>query len=114
MAAGSYLFCRRDAFEAVGGFDQSLYASEEIRFSRRLKQWGRVRNLRFCILSAWPVATSARKLEWYSTGEMLRTLALMLFFPLVVRSRRLCRFWYERPQPAPTPAPKPSEQEDRA
>jgi glycosyltransferase involved in cell wall biosynthesis len=37
-AAGSFLFCQRAAFEAVGGFDQKLYASEEVRLSRLLRK----------------------------------------------------------------------------
>ena len=41
LAAGSFIFCRRDAFEAVGGFDTRVYAGEEILLSRRLKRWGR-------------------------------------------------------------------------
>src|SRR3954452_12180897 len=33
LAAGSYIFCLRQAWEEVGGFDQGLYAGEEIFFS---------------------------------------------------------------------------------
>ena len=39
-AAGSFIFCRKEAFDAVGGFDETLYAGEELRFSRRLKELG--------------------------------------------------------------------------
>ena len=31
ITGGCFLFCRRDAFEAVGGFDEALFAAEEIR-----------------------------------------------------------------------------------
>src|SRR4051812_4352342 len=41
VAAGSYIFCLRQAWEEAGGFDQGLYAGEEIFFSRKLKRWGR-------------------------------------------------------------------------
>ncbi|NQY33043.1 MAG: glycosyltransferase [Coraliomargarita sp.] len=95
-AAGSYLFCLREAFEAEGGFDEKLYASEEVRMSNRLKRWGK-RNgkRRFEILTENPVLTSARKLEWYSGPQML---GYILLAPLAVRSRRLCAFWYKRPE----------------
>lgn len=96
-AAGSYLFCRRDAFEAVGGFDERLFASEEVRLSRRLRQWGREKGLGFTILESAPALTSARKLTWYSGSEVLCWVALMTLFPLAVRSRKLCGFWYKRP-----------------
>ena len=50
IAAGSFIFCRREAFEAVGGYDESLYASEEVRFSRLIKKWGKSNGLGFVIL----------------------------------------------------------------
>lgn len=93
-AAGSFLFCRRDAFEAEGGFDEKLYASEEVRMSKRLKRWGRKQGLRFEIIAAHPALTSARKLDWYSGPQML---GYILMAPFSVYSRRLCAFWYKRP-----------------
>ncbi len=96
-AAGSFLFCRRDAFEAVGGFDQKLYASEEVRLSRLLRKWGRERGLSFEIISSAPAHTSARKLQWYSAPKMLGWIFFMMLVPIAVRSRKLCGFWYERP-----------------
>lgn len=97
-AAGSFLFCRRDAFDAVGGYDESLYASEEVRFSRQLKKWGKTKDLTFTILDHAPARTSARKLNWYSGPQILGWVALMIVMPLAVRSRKLCGFWYDRPQ----------------
>ncbi|MGJ8637830.1 MAG: glycosyltransferase [Opitutaceae bacterium] len=97
IAAGSYIYCRRDAFEAIGGFDEKLYASEEVRLSRKLKQWGKERQLRFEILTLAPALTSARKLQWYSGPQILGWIALMMLMPIAVRYRKLCGFWYKRP-----------------
>jgi glycosyltransferase involved in cell wall biosynthesis len=97
IAAGSYVYCRRDAFEAIGGFDEKLYASEEVRFSRKIKRWGKARQLSFDILSHAPVHTSARKLEWYSGPQIVGWVALMMVMPIAVRYRKLCGFWYKRP-----------------
>ena len=33
FAAGCFIYCRRDGFEAIGGFSEKVYASEEIWFS---------------------------------------------------------------------------------
>jgi glycosyltransferase involved in cell wall biosynthesis len=96
-AAGSFLFCRRDAFEAIGGFDQKLYASEEVRLSRLLRKWGRERGLSFEIITSAPAHTSARKLQWYSGPKMLGWIFFMMLVPIAVRSRKLCGFWYDRP-----------------
>ena len=98
IAAGSFIFCRREAFEAVGGYDESLYASEEVRFSRLIKKWGRSNDLDFVILDIAPALTSARKLNWYSGPQILGWIALMILMPLAVRSRKLCSFWYVRPK----------------
>ena len=40
MAAGAYLFCTREAFDAVGGFDETLFATEELTMSRALRRVG--------------------------------------------------------------------------
>jgi glycosyltransferase involved in cell wall biosynthesis len=98
IAAGSFIFCRREAFQAVGGYDESLYASEEVRFSRLIKKWGKSYGLDFVILDKSPALTSARKLNWYSGPQILGWIALMILMPLAVRSRRLCSFWYKRPK----------------
>jgi glycosyltransferase involved in cell wall biosynthesis len=98
IAAGSFIFCRSEAFQAVGGYDESLYASEEVRFSRLIKKWGRSNDLDFVILDKAPALTSARKLNWYTGPQILGWIALMILMPLAVRSRKLCSFWYERPK----------------
>lgn len=97
-AAGSFLFCRRDAFEDIGGFDQKLYASEEVRLSRLLRKWGKAHDLSFDIITGAPARTSARKLQWYSGPKMLGWIFFMMLVPIAVRSRKLCGFWYERPE----------------
>ena len=104
LAAGSFLFARRDAFEAAGGFSLKVYASEEIWLSRALKRWGASRGLGFPILQTPPVVTSARKADWYSGGVLLGTALLLLICPFIVRSRALCWLWYARPVPPATPA----------
>ena len=98
IAAGSFIFCRREAFEAVGGYDESLYASEEVRFCRLIKKWGKSNGLGFVILDSAPALTSARKLNWYSGPQILGWIALMILMPVAVRSRKLCSFWYDRPK----------------
>lgn len=103
LAAGCFVFVRRDAFLAVGGFSENVYASEEIWLSRDLKRWGRERGLAFEVLSEHPARTSGRKGDWYSpTGLLLAALPL-LFFPFLVRSRTFCWLWYRRPAGAAPP-----------
>lgn len=94
LAAGCFVYCRRDAFEAVGGFSNRVYAGEEIYLSRALKRWGRRNGLSFEIIASDPVVTSVRKLDWYSPMQLARQAALV-FIPGALYSKRLCRTWYD-------------------
>ena len=94
-AAGSFIVCRADAFRAVGGFSEELFASEEIDFCKRLKRWGRNRGLRFRILRGHPLKTSARKLQLYSGREMFRQMLLLTLRPRrTARDRSALDMWY--------------------
>jgi glycosyltransferase involved in cell wall biosynthesis len=97
-SAGCCIFCRKNAFEAVGGFDEKVYASEEIGLCRRLKHWGKYRNMDWHIITSQAIVTSMRKLEWYSAAQLLIPLLTIAIFPFAVRSKRMCYLWYRRPK----------------
>ena len=97
LAAGCFVFCLREGFDASGGFSEKVYASEEIWFSRRLGDWGRQRNMEFEIIMEPGIVTSMRKTKWYTTWHMLGYLFMLTLFPPTVFFRRLCRLWYDRP-----------------
>ena len=91
LAAGCFIFCSRGAFDAVGGFDEALFATEEIALSQALKRQGR-----FVILRV-PVVTSGRKLRSHSAGEILRLFGAVLSGGRAsVRTRRHLGLWYGR------------------
>ncbi len=95
-AAGSFIFCFAEAWRDTGGFSDMLFAAEEVFFSRKLKSWGRKRNLKMEILKL-KVDTSMRKIEWYSMRQLLWMTLRIFFCPWLLRSRRSCGLWYERP-----------------
>ncbi len=97
MAAGCFVYCLKEAFDAVGGFSQNVYASEEIWFSWKLRAWGKQHHMDFRIISDPPLITSSRKLKWFSLTRMFGMLMVFSFFPFAIRYRPLCRLWYERP-----------------
>jgi glycosyltransferase involved in cell wall biosynthesis len=103
LAAGSYIFCYKTAWEETGGFDEEIYAGEEIFFSHRLKKWAKSKRMKFKVLTIAPVVTSARKMDWYGTRGLMLAVALM-FRPGSIRNREMCDLWYKRPSaPAPDP-----------
>ncbi len=89
LAAGCYVFCTRDAFHAVGGFDESYFGAEEVVLSRALKRRGKFVVLRETVL------TSGRKMRTFSGREVWRSL---LHFarrgPSAVKQREGMEMWY--------------------
>ncbi len=95
-AAGSFIFCDAAAFREAGGFNDALFAAEEIDFSRRMKRLARRRRMRFAILHRAPLLTSDRKVHLYSRYEHL---AFLLRFLATggrsLRNRDACVVWYD-------------------
>jgi glycosyltransferase involved in cell wall biosynthesis len=97
FAAGSFIFCLARGFKEIGGFDEHIYAGEEVVFSRRMKSWSEKNNMQFTIIDDQAVLTSSRKFVWYSSIRITALLLLFTIFPLGLRYRTLCNFWYRRP-----------------
>jgi glycosyltransferase involved in cell wall biosynthesis len=89
LASGCFLFCTRDSFDRVGGFDEKLYGAEELAMSRALHRLGR-----FVVLREH-VVTSGRKLRAYSAREIFGLLGrLTLRMPRSVQTREGLDAWY--------------------
>ncbi len=95
-AAGALVVCRSDAFRDVGGFDQELYAADEITLSEKLKKWGRQRGLRFAILTRYPLESSSRKIWLYSRREITdQILRVMLHPRRTLQDKKRLSVWYD-------------------
>jgi glycosyltransferase involved in cell wall biosynthesis len=94
LAAGSFCFCLKEAFEDLGGFDETFYAAEDLALSKELKRWGRSRGMRFAVLKT-PALTSARRItgkgSWFIISKMLP----LLLMPWRLRSKTHCAHWYD-------------------
>jgi len=82
LAAGSFVFCRADAFRAVGGFNSQLYAAEELQLSLAVRRWGRARGLGFRIITSAPHYSSSRKFFIYGFPGLLRIVLSFMVSPL--------------------------------
>ena len=89
LAGGCFLFCTREAYLKSGGYDETLFVSEEVFFAQRLKNLGR-----FVILREY-VITSARKLRARGFLEFLMTAIRLLAGGLdSARRREGLEYWY--------------------
>ena len=66
LASGCFVFCKRDAFERVGGFPTDLFAAEEWVLSRAMGKLGRFRVLPETVI------TSGRKLHTVPLSAVIR------------------------------------------
>ena len=90
FASGSFIFCTRETFDAIGGFDETLYASEEAIMSRAIRRQGR-----FVVLKH-PVVTSGRKLRSYKAREIFGILFKLGIRPSRLKRREGLDIWYDR------------------
>ncbi|MDQ6684646.1 MAG: glycosyltransferase [Pseudomonadota bacterium] len=96
FTGGCFIFATQVAFAAAGGFDERLFAAEELALCRGLHRQGRFVILREAVL------TSGRKLRSYSGWEILRSMfAIGLAGRGGLRDRRRLDIWYGPRRPDP-------------
>ena len=87
LAAGAYLFCTKEAFDAIGGFDEKYFAAEEAHLS-----WALHRQGKFMTLQS-RVVTSGRKFRSHSSIHILTTL-LLVSIPGIRSIKKRKDLWY--------------------
>jgi glycosyltransferase involved in cell wall biosynthesis len=79
--SGGLLWCLREDFEAIGGFDERLASAEDVDFAIRLKAYGKRQRRPFSTLWRAHIVTSCRKADafgdWYLVRNPLRTWRLL-------------------------------------
>jgi glycosyltransferase involved in cell wall biosynthesis len=93
--AGSFIFVEAATFRELGGFNNELFAAEELDLSRRLKQLSRKTGTRIVILHRHPLVTSARKMRLYTLWDHLKLLAHVLVNRRALTRRESCTLWYD-------------------
>lgn len=89
FTGGCFFFCTRAAFAKAGGWDETVYASEEIELAKALKVHGRFEIIRE------PILTSGRKLRTFTAWEIYPLLLRGLFSRRkLVSNRDRLDLWY--------------------
>ena len=108
LVPGCCFFVRRECFERVGGYDETVFAGEEVLLARSLRRNGAKHTL-----VRTPVVTSGRKLRDATGRELLGAIVkLALKGKRGVASREGLDLWYDQRRTAPTETP--GEGENRA
>jgi glycosyltransferase involved in cell wall biosynthesis len=95
LLAGSFIFCEAEAFRKIGGFNEKMFAAEELDLGSRLKKLARETGRRVVVLSRHPLLTSARKLHLYTAREHLSLIFRAAWNPRVLTRREACHLWYD-------------------
>ena len=90
LSGGAFMFCTREAFDTVGGFDERLFGAEDAALSAALAREGR-----FVIL--WQrVLTSGRRARAMSGLQMLRLILRVAVTPSRLKNRSMVEgVWYD-------------------
>jgi glycosyltransferase involved in cell wall biosynthesis len=96
LMAGSFVFVEARIFQEAGGFNEALFAGEEMDLATRLKEYSARNGGEIVILRNHPLRTSGRKMELYSDREMAWFFLKALFArQRVLQSRQACHPWYD-------------------
>jgi glycosyltransferase involved in cell wall biosynthesis len=91
------MHCRKADFETFGGFDETIYAAEDVQLAYDLKKIGKHRGQKFNLIRKGWIITSTRKLD---QGHFLELFAKMIGFGFglqkKIRSKEYCEHWYEK------------------
>ena len=88
------VFCRREDFEAIGGYDESMRIAEDVAFPWALKRLGRRRGQKLVRLRANKAIGSLRKFDEY--GDWHYVTMLPRFLWLLLRGRGAWNDWVDR------------------
>lgn len=108
------MYCRREYFERIGGFDERYFAAEEARYMLRLRLAGRRDGKRFANIQDEWVYKSSRQFYRRSSLELVTMMLGFVLFPWRLRRRAACSLWYdvgdrdgEPPAPRSARTPEP-------
>ena len=91
------MFCRRDDFRAIGGYDETMRFAEDVKLLLDLRRFGRGRGARLARARGAKVIASTRKFDQFGDWHYLR---LMMTAPWHLLSRRARTtfadgYWYK-------------------
>ncbi len=91
------MHCRKADFELFGGFDETIYAAEDVQLAYDLKKIGKPRGQKFNLIKKGWVITSTRKIDQTPLFAMIAKLVGFGFgLQKKIRSKEYCEHWYDK------------------
>ena len=91
------LHCRKADFDSFGGFDETIYAAEDLQLAYDLRTLGEPRGQKFNLIRKGWIITSTRKIDQMPLWEMLAKLIGFGFgLQKKIRNKAYCEHWYEK------------------
>ncbi len=91
------MHCRKADFESFGGFDETIYAAEDVQLAYDLKKIGKPRGQKFELIKKGWIITSTRKLDQGSFWELFSKMIGFGFgLQKKIRSKEYCEHWYSK------------------
>ena len=94
LAQGAAQFCSREAFAAVGGYDESLWMGEDADFYWRLKRFAKRNRAHVHLSRHFQVYPSSRRFDLWPVWRIL-LFTNPLFIVLFRRRRAAWKGWYD-------------------
>ena len=96
MVQGATQFCRRIAFESVGGYDENMWMGEDVNFFWSLKKLAKETGQRVHVVRSPKVLPSTRRFDKLPIWKVL-LFTNPLFITLFRRWKSVWADWYQRP-----------------
>lgn len=91
------MHCRKADFDAIRGFDETIYAAEDVQLAYDLKKIGKPRGQRFELIRKGWIITSTRKIDQTPLFTMLAKLIGFGFgLQKKIRNKEYCEHWYSK------------------
>ncbi|MCX5718630.1 MAG: glycosyltransferase [Nitrospirae bacterium] len=94
--AGGLIFTEKKTFQEMGGFDESLYCAEDIKFVLDLKRYGKRKGKKFKIITNDYITSSARSFDRFGDWFYFKNLPRILFnMKSVFKEKEFAKkYWY--------------------
>ncbi|HUI07199.1 MAG TPA: glycosyltransferase [Verrucomicrobiae bacterium] len=91
------MHCRKTDFESFGGFDETIYAAEDVQLAYDLRKLGKPRGQKFNLIRNGWIITSTRKIDQTPLLVMIGKLLGFAFgLQKKIRNKQYCEHWYEK------------------